>query len=147
MSQSNVSRERLKENREAFESLDSILSEVFNPKPVQPNTGSRTLSKDSFNTSEIKLPEDFVADITGERIDESEEVEEDSTEEIQEDIQESTETRLKNLVLQLKELLEEAHSVVREVNTTGMIGTNQKFVLGKKNGPTKTNQRNKSKRR
>ena len=152
MTQSNlISKERIKENRQAFESLDSILGEVLNPKPfVDPN--SKVVSSDSFNTREVDLPESFVAQITGKRLVESkkqieEQVEEEQEEEISEDLRESTEVRIRNLVLQLKMLLEEAHSVVQEVTTTGMIGTNQKFVLGKKNGSNKANQRNKSKRR
>lgn len=149
MNQSNPDlKARIKENRQVFESLDSILGEVFNPKLIK-NPGSRVVSSDSFDTSEIELPESFVSQITGQRVDESEVEEqvEEQEEQISEDVRESTEVRIKNLVLQLKMLLEEAHSVVQEVTTAGMIGTNQKFVLGKKNGSNKVNQRNKSKRR
>lgn len=139
-------KERVEENKKLFGDLDSILGEVFNPTPGTKKVDGRAVSQNSFNAKEIQLPESFVGQITGQRVDEHiEETVEEIEEPQEESVREATETRLKNLVLQLKSLLEEAHSVISEVTTTGMIGTNQKFVLGKKNGSPKANKRNKSK--
>ena len=52
--------------------------------------------------------------------------------------------KAQNLVQQLAALLKEAKTTIAEMTTVGMIGTNQKFTLGKKktakkNGPRKPN--------
>jgi hypothetical protein len=64
---------------------------------------------------------------------------------IVEDAVSISETKISNLISKLNSLLQEAKTVITELTTVGMIGTNQKFVLNKKktkNEPNKTNKRN-----
>jgi len=62
----------------------------------------------------------------------------------EEKIQESeTKDKLTDLVSRLAALIKEAKNVLQEMTTTGMLGTNQKFLLldKKKNGTNKSNKR------
>ena len=131
----------------SLDSLDSILGNVKTnadvPKDHKPKNG--------LDVKNIKLPDSYVESIlqfsakagaVGIREAVEPVIEEQEVQEINESLIES---KVTDLVAKLGSLLKEAKVVIEEMTSCGMIGTNQKFVLGKKgkkNGPPKTNKRN-----
>lgn len=130
----------------AFESLDSILGNVATnkdiPKDSKPNNG--------LNIKDVVVPDSLVESVLNfnRKIPHVEEVVEEVEPEDQPRVDEAAiVSKVSSLVSKLSSLLQEAKMVIAEMTSCGMIGTNQKFVLGKKakkNGPVKTNKRNKS---
>ena len=104
-------------------------------KPISSPTPTRL--DPGPNIKNVKVPDSMVESILGfatkkedlkdiERFDEAQKVE----------------NKISDLVKRLSDLLKEAKEVMSEVTSTGMIASNQKFVLGKKNEHRKTNKRN-----
>ena len=138
---------KLKSSMKAFESLDSILGNVVNNKDI-PKDAKPRLGPDLKN---VVVPDSLIENVINfsknipekkkEIIEEAVEVEEERVDEA------AITNKVSDLVSKLSLLLQEAKTVIAEMTSCGMIGTNQKFVLGKKgkkNGPNKVTKRNKS---
>jgi hypothetical protein len=152
-----VPKANVKANLKGFDAVEGILNRISNPpkEDVPVVTPSRSIA--SPNIKDIPVPDALVesvltfainrkeakakAEAPKEQIVEQKE-EPEEVEEINEEV--VAQDKLSNLVLRLSALLKEAKDFLNEMTTTGMIGTNQKFVLGKKkkNGLTKSNKRN-----
>jgi hypothetical protein len=142
-----LDKSKVKSSMKAFESLDLILGNVATNKDVPKDATPRR----GVDLKNVVVPESLIENVINfsknipekkkEVVEEIVEVEEEVINEAQ------IVNRVSVLVSKLSSLLQEAKSVIAEMTTAGMIGTNQKFVLGKKgkkNGPIKVNKRNKS---
>lgn len=112
-----------------YASLDSIVARSAD-KPVLPMGTGDTISK-------VKLSENDVASVLESVVPgykpiqkKIKKTEVEQPTKVQEEV--SPEDKIRDLIIKLTTLLGEAKVVIAEMTTTGMIGTNQKFVLGQK---------------
>jgi hypothetical protein len=153
--------ENKKQNLKGFSLVEDIFKEMTAPKKeVKPGTTVSMAPTPDLN--EITVPDSLVEsllnfashkreikprelDAVAKQVIEDQ-VQAKEAEAKEEEINEEVvaENKLSDLVTRLSDLLKEAKQVINEMTTAGMIGTNQKFVLGKKkkNGLTKSNKRN-----
>jgi hypothetical protein len=131
------SKEQKDQSIKSFKALDDIFGgKTSQPKPVKRDAQSiiaETVERKVYtgpNIKDVKVPNSVLSQIL-----EGKEVQEESK--LTKKLPDSKE-RLSELVQKLSVLLKEAKELMSEMTTTGMIGTNQKFTLGKK-----TNKNNK----
>ena len=110
----------------------NISEQILNGMMTGEPTPTKTLTVNkgqSLNIKNIKVPDSMVESIVGFATNKEEPSEVESIDEAV-----VVENKISDLVKRLNSLLVEAKQVLAEMcgTTTGMIGTNQKFVLGKK---------------
>lgn len=107
---------------------EQILQGMMTGEPTPTKTPTVTKGQ-SLNIKNIKVPDSMVESIVGFATNKEEPSEVESIDEAV-----VVENKISDLVKRLNSLLVEAKQVLAEMcgTTTGMIGTNQKFVLGKK---------------
>lgn len=115
---------------------EQILNGMMTGEPTPTKTPIATKGQ-SLNIKNIKVPDSIVESIVGFATNKEELPEVESIEEAV-----VVENKISDLVKRLNSLLIEAKQVLAEMcgTTTGMIGTNQKFVLGRKT-PGKKNKK------
>lgn len=133
----------------ALRSSEDIFSKMLaeskgQSRPEAPPLNTPMMKARTPDIQNVKLPDSMVNSIIESAFNVSKPIEEvqEEPEEIQ--INESqARQKLNDLVLKLADLIKEAKTVLHEMTTTGMLGTNQKFLLldKKKNGSNKSNKR------
>lgn len=140
-----VPKTKIQDTLKALAATEGIFSEISGKSPKE--AFKPILQPKAVDISHIEVPDQLVESVLKFATGKSKNVviEQDEEPEIEEVNEEVVATnKLSDLVRRLSDLLKEAKEFLGEMTTTGMIGTNQKFVLGKKkkNGPSKITKRN-----
>lgn len=110
--------------------------------PERPPLNAPVVTAKSLDIRNVKISDSFATSIIESAFKTAPKVVEEAPE--QEAINEEVvKNKLQDLVVRLAGLIQEAKTVLHEMTTTGMLGTNQKFLLldKKKNGSNKSNKR------